>query len=372
MAAEELNHTQQQSTVEKSGDRRKPYSSPFFWMAITAVVFYLLVVGKDLLIPLVMAVFIWYLINALSKEYRRIPLGKTHKVPSALAFVVSLLTIAGFVYFVVNLISSNIGELVREAPVYQRNLELAIARLFSFLNLEEPMTLRSIVKNINLTSLAPTVAREVTGFLGRGGIVVIYILFIFLEQKSFNDKFLALINNPKRQKEVSRLINRIDSDVRLYIGIKTLTSATTGILSYIIFTIVGLDFASFWAFTIFLLNYIPTIGSIIATIFPSLLALMQFDTLAPFFVVIIGITAIQQFIGSFLEPRYMGDRLNLSPLVILLSLALWNRIWGIPGMLICVPMTSIAMIILSHFPQTKAIAIALSRNGSIEEKFIEE
>ncbi|KMQ51205.1 putative transporter [Chitinispirillum alkaliphilum] len=347
-------------------DRRSSYRS-FFWLLLATGLMFLLVAGKSLLIPLFLAVFIWYLINVLSKVFEQLPLGKKIKVPYPLAFIAALFTIAGFVYFVVNLISSNIAELVNMAPVYQRNLEGVVERIFSTIPLDEPMTLRRLIRDVNLSSLAPVVAREITGFLGRGGIVIIYVLFLFLEQRSFTPKFLALVKNPKKQTEFKKLIQRIDADIRLYVGIKTLASMTTGVFSYLIFLMVGLDFASFWAFTIFLLNYIPTVGSIIATIFPSLLALMQFETLTPFFVLIIGVTSVQQFIGSFLEPRFMGDRLNLSPLVILLSLALWGRIWGAPGMLFCVPITSIAMIILSHFPQTKKVAIILSRNGIVED-----
>jgi predicted PurR-regulated permease PerM len=128
---------------------------------------------------------------------------------------------------------------------------------------------------------------------------------------------------------------------------------------------VGVDFASFWAVLIFLLNFIPTIGSIIATAFPSLLALVQFETAGPFFITISILTAIQFSIGSLIEPKLMGNRLNLSPLVILLSLGLWGSIWGIPGMFLCVPITVIIMIICAYFPETRPIAVALSGNGEL-------
>jgi len=139
------------------------------------------------------------------------------------------------------------------------------------------------------------------------------------------------------------------------------------VLSYIFMKVVGVDFAEFWAVLIFLLNFIPTIGSIVATIFPSLITLVQFESYTPFFVVLGGVTAIQVCVGNILEPRLMGNSLNLSPLVILLNLSLWGLIWGIPGMFLCVPFLVISAIVFSHVPQTRSIAILLSRDGQIKD-----
>ncbi|MGB0745268.1 MAG: AI-2E family transporter, partial [Opitutales bacterium] len=97
----------------------------------------------------------------------------------------------------------------------------------------------------------------------------------------------------------------------------------------------------------------------------SVLTLVQFDTLGPFVVTVSILSAIQFCIGSLVEPKLMGNRLNLSPIVILLSLGLWGSIWGIPGMFLCVPITVIAMIICSYFPSTRPLAVLLSGNGQI-------
>ena len=139
----------------------------------------------------------------------------------------------------------------------------------------------------------------------------------------------------------------------------------TGILSYGFLLVVGVDFAGVWGLLIFLLNFIPTVGSIIATIFPALIALAQSDGYTLFFLVLIGIGAFQICIGNILEPRMMGSSFNLSPIVILLNLALWGNIWGIPGMFLCVPFLIIVTIVLSHFPQTRPVAIMLSADGRL-------
>ena len=175
------------------------------------------------------------------------------------------------------------------------------------------------------------------------------------------------ILNQEKEHQVRKLLRKISDDVRKYVTIKLIASLSTGILSYIFLMIVGVDFAAFWALLIFMLNFIPTIGSIIATIFPALITLVQFDTLGPFFLVAGGLTGIQVLIGNILEPKFTGSSLNLSPTIILLNLSLWGVIWGIPGMFLCVPFLVISMIVFSNLPQTRAIAVLLSSDGRIDE-----
>ena len=153
-----------------------------------------------------------------------------------------------------------------------------------------------------------------------------------------------------------------------YIGIKTFNSALTGLLSYAVLTYARLDFASFWGVIIFVLNFIPTVGSLIATALPAMLAMLQFgfDPINKFLTVLIGVGVIQFSIGNVLEPKLMGGSLNLSPLVILFSLALWGSLWGIPGMLLCVPFTVIATIVAKEIPEARPLAIVLSGDGRID------
>jgi predicted PurR-regulated permease PerM len=167
---------------------------------------------------------------------------------------------------------------------------------------------------------------------------------------------------------MQNLLRRMQEQIQTYVAIKTLTSVITGVISYIILLIVGVEFAAFWGFIIFVLNYIPTVGSLLATLFPAMLALIQFPTPVPFFIVLGGIGGLQFLIGNVLEPRLMGSSLNISPLVVILSLALWGSIWGVAGMFLCVPLTVIMMIILSYFERTRPIAILLSGDGKIEPR----
>jgi predicted PurR-regulated permease PerM len=129
--------------------------------------------------------------------------------------------------------------------------------------------------------------------------------------------------------------------------------------------LIGLDFAETWALLIFVLNYIPNIGSIIAVAFPAVLALVQFETLGPFVVLVLSMTAIQLVIGSVLEPMLMGKSLNMSPFAIILGLSFWGMLWGIVGMFLSVPILVTIMIVCAHVPSWRWVAILLSKDGRI-------
>ena len=333
-------------------------------MLIVFMTFYLLYLGQSLLLPLVIAGVVAYLINILAHAMCEIRVGGL-SLPRPLAMVFALSVILVSLSFLVQLINVNITSVIKVAPEYQQNLEALIYKGYGFFGAEEAPNLQEILNQIDFPSYLQNFGGTVRSLLSSTGIIIVYLIFLLLEQRTFAAKIQGLVVNPEQQEDVFGLIGKIRSDIRSYIGIKVLTSATTGLLSYLVLNLVGVDFASFWAVLIFLLNFIPTIGSIIATAFPSVLALVQFDTLGPFIITASVLTALQFCIGSLLEPKLMGNRLNLSPVVILLSLGLWGSIWGIIGMFLCVPITVIIMIIFSYFPETRAVAVILSGNGEL-------
>jgi len=164
---------------------------------------------------------------------------------------------------------------------------------------------------------------------------------------------------------VLHTIQRIDRDIHTYLGVKTVVSLASAVLAYILMRLVGLDFAEFWALLVFILHFIPTIGVIAATICPTLLAAVQFNSLGPCLVVGIGITAIAQLMGNIVEPNVMGETLNLSPLTVIISLILWGTVWGVLGAFLCVPLTVIFVIVMSNFKSTRWISILLSKTGKL-------
>jgi|TARA_B110001454_G_scaffold113884_1_gene106663 predicted PurR-regulated permease PerM len=333
---------------------------------LVVLVFYLLNAGEGLLLPLVIAITLWYLINTLASAFARIRIGVFH-FPKPICLMASLLSFILAIWGLINFLSSTFGDVLDVADQYQINL---ITRLqnFPLINLAdfEGQTPTELLGSwINLPSFLASLASSFTGILTSGGIILIYTSFLFLEQGQLRSKIAALVGNPEEEENVQKILKRVRDDIQKYISIKFFTSSMTGILSYTFLRLVEVDFAGVWGLLIFLLNFIPTVGSIIATIFPAMIALAQSDGYSLFFLVLIGIGVLQICIGNILEPRLMGSSFNLSPIIILLNLGLWNYIWGIPGMFLCVPFLIIITIVLSHFPQTRRIAIMLSSDGRL-------
>ena len=168
---------------------------------------------------------------------------------------------------------------------------------------------------------------------------------------------------------MSTILSHINDTTSDYIRLKTYLSLLTGLVGYVFLLIMSVDAAFFWAFLMFALNYIPTIGSLIATLFPAFFSLVQYGEVKPFIIILIGLGLAEWFIGNVLEPKLMGKSLNLSPLVTILALVVWGQIWGITGMLLSTPITVVMLIIFSQFKSTWGIAILLSENGDIDEVY---
>lgn len=350
--------------AEQVSPRIIAFASSILVVALTVL---LLVEGRDLLIPIAVAIMIWYLMNALMRGFHALPLGGL-RLPYWLSLLLAIATVLIGLSLIAKLVGDNIAEVSAAAPAYQANIEALIAKASRLAGFAQPPDITGVFEQIDLRTVISRFAAAAASFAGSFGIVLIYVVFLLFEQRGFRKKMRALFPQRQRREEMEGLLHRMQEQIQTYVAIKTLTSVITGAISYIILLIVGVDFAAFWGFIIFLLNYIPTVGSLLATLFPATLALIQFPTPVPFFVVLGGIGIVQFLVGNVLEPRMMGSSLNISPLVVILSLALWGSIWGIAGMFLCVPLTVIMMIILSYFERTRPVAILLSADGRIEPR----
>ena len=337
---------------------------PSFAISTFAIVLvlYLLIVGEALLLPLVIAIALWYLINTLAAVFAKIQIVE-FQFPSIVCRLASIFTFVLLIWGLINFLGGRADDVMQVIPIYQENLTERFQNL--------PLVVVSAFQDqlitdwIDLPAYATSVASSFAGILASGGLIMIYVLFLFLEQGNVDQKITALFSTSGSEDDVRKIISRIRNDIQKYISIKMFTSSMTGLLSYTFLRIVEVDFAGVWGLLIFLLNFIPTVGSIIATIFPAMIALAQSDGYTLFLLVLAGIGFVQICIGNILEPRLMGNSFNLSPIVILLNLGLWQYIWGIPGMFLCVPFLIILTIILSHFPRTRPIAIILSSDGRL-------
>lgn len=329
-------------------------------------------IGRSLFIPILFAAFLWYLLNAITTYYRKImPCYKSDdkscttksKFYNVLANILSFATIGGIIFLFATQIKPMFWELYNATPILQQKL-LAFGEFISS-KLGISMDLNLIP---NLPQIATYIASSVAGIATSTGMVLIYLIFMFIEQGSFGKKIDSLSFPKIKTKKLRYILNSIDEHMKKYLFTKTFISAATGIFAYIALKMIGLEFASVWAFMIFVLNYIPTLGSILACAMPIAYAFISGDTWhLPLFTAA-ALIGIEIVFGNILDPKLTGKTLNISTLAILINLVFWGMIWGIAGMFFSVPILAAVYITTAQFSSTRWIAILLSADGNIPDE----
>lgn len=338
-----------------------------FLVILGLIFFYILHIWADLIIPFIIGLLFSFAIIGLSGVYQKF------RFTSAFSTFLSLITFMLIFWWLGELISANLDldEVARKLPEYQAKMYQMFIEMWQWANLSEEelnkyVNFRDLFFKIDLQSVVLSTASGITDMFKSAGMIFFFILFILLEHRYIGQKIALMFQDDKRRVEILSVIQKIKSDVKAYFVIKLLISFITAGLSYGFMTAVWLDFAFFWTIVIFLLNFIPSIWSIIATIFPVTISLIQFGFSIPFFTIAVWITGIQVLMGNIVEPRFMGNKLNLSPLLIIIALAFWWNIWGITGMLLSVPIMVIINIIFSKIEATRPIAILFSEKWELQ------
>lgn len=213
------------------------------------------------------------------------------------------------------------------------------------------------LRDVDLEALAGDLALGGFGFMTNVVLVLIYMVFIFAEQAVFRRKILAIAGD--RRDQAAEVLETIGRGIQRYLGVKTVVSFLTGALCYLVLVALEIPYALLFGFLTFLLNYIPTFGSIIAGIFPTITALAVEASWSKAIVVIVTYLAVNLTLGSFIEPRILGRELNLSPLVVVVSVVVWAGLWGVVGGFLAVPLTAGLQICLASQDTTRPIAIML-------------
>lgn len=332
----------------------------------------LLWIGRSILIPLLIAAFLWYLMNAISDYYRKIFPYKNpetghkknlSKLFDWISYITSFATLFLVSYLFVTQIKPMFSELVTVLPALQEKLTQFGAYLSNSVGLKFDANMIP-----NISKIAANIGSSVASIATSMGMIVIYMIFMFIEQSTFNQKFTALFTNKRQFKKSRYILDSIDYNMKKYLFVKTTISAITGLVSFIWLQMIGVEFAGVWAFIVFITSYIPTIGAIVACGLPILYSLVTAPTLQQPILTAVGLIALQILFGNILEPKLTGKTLNLSTLAILINLVFWGMIWGIAGMFFSVPMLVAIYIICAQFDSTRPIAVLLSADGNIPEK----
>lgn len=333
---------------------------------------FILWIGRSIFIPLLFATFLWYLLNAIAAYYRKImPCYRTNsdscRMPSKLftffSNLLSIGTVGGIIYLFATQIKPMLIELYNATPILQE-------KLFIFSNFISDKFGVEIDMNLipNLPQIAGYVGTSLAGIATSTGMVLIYLIFMFVEQSSFNKKIDAMPLSKLKSKKLRYILNSIDENMKKYLFTKTFISAATGLCAYIALKIIGLEYATVWAFIIFILNYIPTIGSILACALPIAYALISGDSWHLALFTAISLIIIEVIFGNIIDPKLTGKTLNISTLAILINLVFWGMIWGPAGMFFSVPILAGVYITTAQFESTRWIATLLSTDGKIPDE----
>ncbi|SFU13116.1 AI-2E family transporter [Sedimentitalea nanhaiensis] len=320
--------------------------------------------GAGFLVPLALATLVFVLITAVRDRVAVMSLGGRTPPPWLGYLLGSLLVFSGL-FAVVYVLGSQATQFARALSSYENQLDSALARIAGLIGADLVSFIRVNLIQIDMSRIAVSAFGGASSFFTTFLLICLYVAFMISERKAMAQKLQIITRDERQQQETSTILHAVSVSLQRYIGIKSFISAVTALFSYGVFRLLGLEFAETWAVLTFALNFIPSIGSVLAVILPSLVAIVQYDSITPFLVIVLGCGTVQFLIGNFVDPALTGKSLNISPLMVILTLTFWSAIWGIMGAFLSVPLTVCLLIVFSQIPATRPIAILLSKDGRV-------
>jgi predicted PurR-regulated permease PerM len=349
---------EQDATVEKYG-----ILEVAAWLVILVLATLIVKTLSFLFIPLSVALLIFFALGMPLEFLRR--LG----VPGWLRILLVVSVVLGSMYLIGWLVQANVLECVAQRPVIEQQLSGHAARILQYfgMSLEQGKEMMGAFfggaeggkKLEPLGSFLHAAGGSFFHFLGSTVWVVLFLIFMLAEREGLQGRLHNAFGK-RRAEKIIKIGGRISLAVEEYLGLKTLISLLVGGLTAVALWLFGVEFALLWGLLTFLLNFIPNIGALIATIPPVVLALFQFDSLGLALFVAGVLVSIHLVVGNYLEPKIMGRGLDLSPLVVLFSLVFWGWMWGGVGMLLAVPITAAVKIAMEEYQPTQVVAKMIS------------
>lgn len=291
---------------------------------------------------------------------------KEKHIPSVIAVLIVMAGMISIIILISAQIGSSFSNFLNQLPLFQSSIREQVLELSAYLSSKgfsgTQKLLLDYVKPEVLLKLTASLLSGLSSVLSDLALVLLTVTFIMLEASSFPIKLRAVLGDPKQKfPKFTGFVN----DMRRYMVIKTLISLATGILIAFWLYILDVDYPILWGFIAFLLNYIPNIGSIIASIPALILAFIQFG-IGSAVLVAVGYIAVNLIIGNVVEPRLMGRKFGLSTLVVFISLVFWGSLLGLVGAILSVPLTMTLKFVFENNENTKWIAVLLRSEKSDE------
>lgn len=327
-----------------------------------AVVLFLLVQAQFLLVSLATAIVLFSLTSDAINSIARIRIGP-FRIPNWLASIAALLLISAALLTLTSIILSQINTVLSTALAYTERAPFAVAALFSWLGEDIEASILNTVRTAEISGYLRQLAGQAGNLLQATVLVILFVGFLFAERIWFDTKMTNFFRDEHQAQQVGRIIASIIHRVNYYLLVKTAVSLVTGLMVFGVCKLFSLELAVAMGILTFVLNYIPNIGSILSTIVVVLIAFVQLEDPSTALAIFIIVTGIQFVNGNIIDPMLMGHALRLSSFGIIINLAFWAAVWGIPGMFLSVPIMVAIMIICSHIPELRGVAVLLSREG---------
>jgi len=327
----------------------------FLLIIVIPLVFYLLKTLAFIFIPLIFSMFIALLFLPLMRW-----LGKK-SVPKWVSILIVVLLIAGGLKIGAELVQVSSREILSSETDFfvkaeeKFNMLLVTAQeTFGFQIKDKKSVLKEFIRTDNIGLTIDFIRRTITMILMTVFFVVLWLAESINIQKVLNNTIL-------KQKHTSvKTFIKIEKDLATFIKVKFLISLATGVCTGLACLFFDVSFPIFWGLFAFIINFVQMVGSIITVVLLSIFAFIQLEPSSTLFFFIITITSVQVLFGSILEPIFMGKSFSLNVITVLVMLMLWGYIWGVPGLIMSIPITVFLKIMLEQFPNTKIIANLLS------------
>ncbi|SHH58882.1 AI-2E family transporter [Marivita hallyeonensis] len=327
-----------------------------------AVILFLLVQAKFLLISLAIAIMLFSLTSDAISYFQQLRIGSA-KVSIWIASTLAVLLIAAILISASAILLTQANTVVVTILQYADPAQRAVAELFSWMGEDVETAVLEWLQGIRFGPYLTSMAGQAGNIASGAVLVTLFVGFMFLERIWFSTKLTSLMGDKESAARVELIISSIIHRVNRYLVVKALISVLTGGLVYAVMTVFGLELAFAMGVLTFVLNFIPNVGSIIATFVVALVSYVQTgDTVIGLSLLLI-VGVLQFVVGQVLDPLLLGKTLRLSSFGIIASLAFWAAVWGIVGMFLAVPIMVSIMIICSHIRDLRPLAILLSREG---------
>lgn len=327
---------------------------------VVPLIFYLLKILSFIFVPLVASMFIALLFLPLMRWFNK------RKVPKFISIFVVILIFVALFKIGGELVKLSSKEILTTDKVFLEKAETKVLNLMTsteqFFGIKYFVEGESVFSNFlqkeSISKNFGSVAKFISNTLSMTLMTAFFVVLWLAESINF-EKFLN--NTILKQKFASvKTFMKIEKDLRTFIKVKILVSLLTGIGIGLACVFFDVNFPIFWGLFAFIINFVQMIGSFVSVILLALFAFVQLDPTSVLFFFVLSITGVQVLFGSILEPVFMGRSFSINIIAILVMLMLWGYIWGIPGLIMAIPLTVFIKIILEKFPKTKVLAGLLS------------